>query len=54
MSDNFWPEGKKTALSLTFDDARLSQVDQGLPLLDAYGVKATFYVLDSANATTAK
>ena len=26
----------------------------GLPLLDAYGVKATFYVLDSANATTAK
>ena len=31
-------------LSLTFDDARLSQVDKGIPLLDNYGVKATFYV----------
>ena len=54
MSNDFWLEGKTAALSLTFDDARLSQVDQGLPLLDAYGVKATFYVLDSANAATAK
>ena len=44
MSDNFWPEGKKTALSLTFDDARLSQVDQGFHLFDAYGVKAPFSV----------
>lgn len=39
-----WPEGKKMALSLTFDDARLSQTDKGIPLLDKYGVKATFYV----------
>ena len=39
-----WPEGKRAALSLTFDDARLSQVDVGLPLLDKHGVKATFYV----------
>ncbi len=39
-----WPEGKKMALSLTFDDARLSQPDLGIPLLDKYGVKATFYV----------
>jgi peptidoglycan/xylan/chitin deacetylase (PgdA/CDA1 family) len=39
-----WPEGKKMALSLTFDDARLSQVDKGIPLLDKYGVKATFYL----------
>ena len=39
-----WPEGKKMALSLTFDDARLSQIDTGIPLLDKYGVKATFYV----------
>jgi peptidoglycan/xylan/chitin deacetylase (PgdA/CDA1 family) len=39
-----WPDGKKMALSLTFDDARLSQVDKGIPLLDKYGVKATFYV----------
>ena len=39
-----WPEGKRVAVSLSFDDARASQVDVGLPLLDKYGVKATFYV----------
>jgi beta-glucosidase len=39
-----WPEGKKMGLSLTFDDARLSQVDKGIPLLDKYDVKATFYL----------
>jgi beta-glucosidase len=43
-SDFPWPEGKKMGLSLTFDDARLSQVDKGIPLLDKYGVKATFYL----------
>ncbi|MFH0756855.1 MAG: glycoside hydrolase family 3 C-terminal domain-containing protein [Bacteroidota bacterium] len=44
-SDIFtWPDGKKTAISLTFDDARLSQVDKGIPLLDKYDVKGTFYV----------
>jgi peptidoglycan/xylan/chitin deacetylase (PgdA/CDA1 family) len=39
-----WPEGKKMAISLTFDDARLSQPDKGIPILDKYGVKATFYI----------
>lgn len=38
-----WPGGKKAALSLSFDDTRLSQVDLGVPLLDALGLKATFY-----------
>lgn len=42
--DFTWPEGKKMALSLTFDDARLSQIDTGIPLIDKYGVKATFYI----------
>lgn len=42
-----WPEGKRAAISLTFDDARVSQVEQGVPILDAYGVKATFYVSPS-------
>ena len=40
-----WPDGRKAALSLTFDDARESQVDVGLPLLNEHGVRATFYVL---------
>jgi peptidoglycan-N-acetylglucosamine deacetylase len=39
-----WPEGKRAVVSLTFDDARLSQADVGIPLLDSYGIKATFYV----------
>ena len=43
-----WPEGKKMALSLTFDDARLTQVDKGIPLLDKYNVKATFYISPDA------
>lgn len=40
-----WPDGKKMALSLTFDDARLSQADTGILLLDKHGIKATFYIL---------
>ena len=43
-SDFPWPEGKKMAISLTFDDARLTQIDKGIPLIDKYNVKATFYV----------
>src|SRR5665648_1024565 len=39
-----WPKGKVMAISLTFDDARLSQIDKGIPLLDRYGVKGTFYL----------
>ena len=42
-----WPEGKSMGLSLSFDDARLSQMDNGVPLFDKYGVKATFYVSPS-------
>jgi peptidoglycan/xylan/chitin deacetylase (PgdA/CDA1 family) len=40
-----WPDGKRAAISLAFDDARLSQVDVGLDLLDQCGVKATFCVV---------
>jgi peptidoglycan-N-acetylglucosamine deacetylase len=43
-----WPKGKQMALSLSFDDARLSQPDKGIPVLDKYGVKATFYLIPSA------
>lgn len=39
-----WPQGKEMAISLTFDDARLSQIEKGIPILDSYGVKATFYI----------
>ena len=43
--DDFaWPSGQRAAVSLSFDDARPSQLDVGLPILDSYGLKATFYV----------
>lgn len=43
-----WPNDKRVAVSLTFDDARASQVEGGSALLDRYGVRATFYVVPSA------
>lgn len=43
----YWPQNKNAAISLTFDDARVSQIDNCLPILDKYGIKATFYVLTS-------
>ena len=39
-----WPNGKRMAISLSFDDARVSQVDTGLALLRKHGVKATFFL----------
>lgn len=42
-----WPEGKQVAVSLSFDDARPSQVDVGTPLLDQYQVQATFFLVPS-------
>jgi len=39
-----WPEGRRAALSLSFDDARESQLDRGIPILARHGIKATFYV----------
>lgn len=44
-ADGFaWPEGKRVAVSFSFDDARPSQVDAGVPLFDKYGARVTFYV----------
>jgi len=39
-----WPGGAKAAVSLSFDDGRASQLERGLPILDRYGVRGTFYV----------
>jgi peptidoglycan-N-acetylglucosamine deacetylase len=43
-----WPAGKRAALSLSFDDARASQVEVGTALFDRHGAKATFYVVPSS------
>jgi hypothetical protein len=45
-----WPDLHRAALSLSFDDARPSQLRRGLPLLDRLGVHATFFVLPNAVA----
>ena len=39
-----WPDGARAAVSLTFDDGRVSQLIHGLPILDRHDVQATFYV----------
>jgi peptidoglycan/xylan/chitin deacetylase (PgdA/CDA1 family) len=44
-----WPSGYKCAVSLTFDDSLPSQLRIAIPLLDKYGVKATFYINPSGN-----
>lgn len=38
-----WPGGRRAAVSLTFDDARPSQLDHGIPVLDRHGIKGTFF-----------
>lgn len=45
---NLWPKYKRAALSITFDDARPSQLENGIPLLDRYDLKGTFYVMSRA------
>ncbi|WP_117885461.1 polysaccharide deacetylase family protein [Aureibaculum luteum] len=38
-----WPENKKAAVCLTFDDGQDSHLDNAIPILDSFNVKATFY-----------
>lgn len=42
-----WPAGVRGAVSISFDDARPSQIDAGLDILNRHGVRASFYVLMS-------
>jgi peptidoglycan/xylan/chitin deacetylase (PgdA/CDA1 family) len=39
-----WPDGKTCAVSLCFDDGLDSQLRHAVPPLDAYGLRATFYL----------
>jgi peptidoglycan/xylan/chitin deacetylase (PgdA/CDA1 family) len=39
-----WPQGAQAAVSLSYDDALASQLDQAVPALTTYGFKATFYL----------
>ncbi len=44
-----WPSGKRAAVSLSYDDALPSQLDNALPALDRHGLKASFYLVLSAD-----
>lgn len=39
-----WPKGQKAAVSLAYDDALDSQLDNAIPALNKYGLKGTFYL----------
>ena len=40
-----WPDGKKAAVSITFDDGRESQLQNGIPVLNMYNIRGSFYPL---------
>ena len=40
-----WPENRKGAVSLSFDDGCQSQVSLGVPALNARGLKGTFFLI---------
>jgi len=46
--DFIWPGGAKIAISLSYDDALNSQLDNAIPALDKYNFKASFYVLPNS------
>jgi peptidoglycan/xylan/chitin deacetylase (PgdA/CDA1 family) len=39
-----WPHGAQAAVSLSYDDALASQLDQAVPALTTHGFRATFYL----------
>jgi peptidoglycan/xylan/chitin deacetylase (PgdA/CDA1 family) len=40
-----WPESRRAAIALTYDDALESQLDIAIPQLDAAGLKGTFFLM---------
>ena len=44
-----WPGGEKIAISLSYDDALNSQLDNAIPALDSHNLKASFYVLPNSS-----
>jgi len=44
ISEFSWPNNYKAAVSLTYDDALHTQLDNAIPALDKYGIKASFYL----------
>lgn len=45
-----WPGGARAAVSLSYDDALDSQLDNAIPALNRYGFRASFYLTLSAES----
>ena len=43
---DWWPDGRRAAVSLTYDDGLDSQLANVAPALDALGLKATFFITE--------
>jgi peptidoglycan/xylan/chitin deacetylase (PgdA/CDA1 family) len=39
-----WPDGKKAAISLTYDDGTYNQFHVALPIMEELGMRGTFYI----------
>ncbi|MBN9465592.1 polysaccharide deacetylase family protein [Brevundimonas sp.] len=46
LTASAWPNGRKAAIVLTYDDALPSQIETALPALDARGLKGVFFLSD--------
>jgi len=44
-----WPGGARAAVSLSYDDAVPSQLDNAIPALDRHGLKGSFYLIMAAD-----
>lgn len=40
-----WPEGKRTAISITYDDGSINQFKKALPIMNKLGLPGTFFVI---------
>lgn len=49
-----WPDGRKIAVSLSYDDALNSQLDNALPALDKHKFKASFYILPNSEVINSR
>ena len=47
-----WPNGARAAVSLAYDDAVNSQLDNAIPALDKYGLKGSFYLILSSETVS--
>ncbi|RZS97467.1 polysaccharide deacetylase family protein [Cecembia calidifontis] len=39
-----WPQGKKAAISMTYDDGTYNQFKVALPIMEEFGMRGTFYI----------